>query len=306
MFLKKLYFIALVLVVGASLCMAKEIALTFDDAPMGNSKHFETYARTEELIRKLKILNVPPVIIFANACRREDSALVIAQLKKYRDAGHFIGNHTCSHPRLDDTSFAVYSKDAERGDQLLSPLFSGQKFFRFPFLNEGKDKKLRDQMRDWLKMNHYRNGMVSVDNDDYIFSFKINQAKNLGKKFDYFKVEKLFLAHVVGAVKFYDDLAVKTLGYSPKHVLLLHEMDATVMFLDSLVKELWAQGWKIVSAQEAYHDKLYSYLPKNTYAGNGIIAQLALEKTGMRVGYHQFDQIKDEIDKILGVQKAQK
>lgn len=282
---------------------AKEIALTFDDAPMGSSAHFDTHNRADELIRKLKLLKVPSAMIFANPCKREDSSSVLAQLKKYKDNGHIIGSHTCTHPRLDDVGFKIYSEDAGKADKLLSDLFPQQKFFRYPFLNEGKEGSLRDQMRDWLKQNHYRNGMVSVDNDDYIFSSKINQAKKLGKKVDYAKVKSLFLKHLMGAVEFYDNLAVKTVGYSPKHVILLHEMDATVMFIEDLVSELRKNDWTIISAEEAFKDKLYSENPKNTYANNGIVSQVAFEKTGEKLGYYKFDEIEEELNKILGLDK---
>lgn len=291
----KLIFIILIFSLNA---FSKEIALTFDDAPVSSSKHFESSARTAELIKKLKTLQVPEVMIFANPCKDKNS---ISQLKKYVDAGHLVANHTCSHPRLDDVGFSDYSKDAEKADQLLSPVMSGQKFFRFPFLNEGKDEKLRDEMRNWLKANNYRHGMVSVDNDDYIFSWAINKAKDSGKKIDYKKIEQLFLNHLLGAVEFYDDLAVKNLGYSPKHVILLHEVDATVMFIDSLVIELRKRGWKIISTKEAYQDKLYLEQPKNTYGNNGIVAQVAFEKTNEKIGYNHFDEVKAELIKILGL-----
>ncbi|MCK6597222.1 MAG: polysaccharide deacetylase family protein [Bdellovibrionaceae bacterium] len=280
----------------------KEIALSFDDAPMSTSKHFETLTRTDMLLKALKELQVPPVMIFANPCKRENSSSVISQLKKYKDAGHFIGNHTCSHPRLDDVGYTEYIKDTKKADDLLFPLFVGQKFFRFPFLNEGKEEKTRDQMRTWLKENNYRNGMISIDNDDHIFSFKINQAKERGKKFNYSKVKKLFIEHLISAVNFYDDLALKTLGYSPKHVLLLHEMDATVMFIRPLIKELRKQGWKIISIQEAYKDKIYFEQPKNIYANNGIIDQMAMEKNGYQVDFNHIDTIKSELNKILGLE----
>jgi hypothetical protein len=183
----------------------------------------------------------------------------------------------------------------------MSSLMGAQKFFRYPYLNEGKDEKLRNQMRDWLQANKYRNGYVSIDNDDYIFSFVINQAKEKGKKIDYKKVEDLFLKHITGAAAYYDDLAIKTIGRSPKHVILLHEMDATVMFIKPLVKELRRQGWTIISAEEAYKDKMYLESPKNTYANNGFIAQLANEKTGGNIGYKVFDEIKAELKKITGL-----
>lgn len=280
---------------------SKEIALTFDDAPVATSPHAESLARTRLLIRKLKALNTPPVMVFANPCKGNDSSGTIGQLKEYRSAGHHIANHTCSHPRLDTVGFETFSRDAERGSTLLAPLFSGQKFFRYPYLNEGTEPKLRNQMRQWLAQNGYRNGMVSVDNDDYLFSFKINQAKKLGKKIDDERVKTLFLNHLLGAADFYDALALKTLGRSPKHVMLLHEMDATVLYLDDLVRELRKRGWKIIDPLEAYQDPLYAESPQNTYAGNGIIAQVAYEETGERVGYRQFDALKAELNRILGL-----
>lgn len=284
-----------------SSAQAKEISLTFDDAPMSKSKHFDTFARTDELIKNLKALDIPPVMIFANPCKRADSASVVIQLKKYTDAGHLIANHTCSHPRLDEAGYAEYVKDATKADEILSPLFIGPKFFRYPFLNEGNDEKLRDQVRKWLTENHYRNGMVSIDNDDYIFSSKINEAKAKGKTIDYTKVQKLFIEHIVGAVNFYDALAIKTIGYSPKHVLLLHEMDATVMFIRPLIEELRKHGWKFIGTNEAYKDKIYLEQPKNTYSDNGIVAQLATEKTGERLSYNS-DTLKTELNKILGLE----
>ncbi len=73
------------------------------------------------------------------------------------------------------------------------------------------------------------------------------------------------------------------------------------MFIDSLVKELRNQGWKIISVEEAYKDKMYLEQPKNTYANNGIIAQVGMEKTGEKVGYNHFDELKAELIKILGL-----
>ena len=284
----------------------KEIALTFDDAPKPTTAHFESTARTQELIRKLSELKVTGAMIFANACRPGDASLVIEQLKKYKNAGHVIANHTCTHPRLDDVGYEVFTQDAKKGDQLLKPLFGAQKFFRYPFLNEGKDQILRDQVRDWLAKNNYRHGAVSVDDDDYFFSYKINQAKEQGKKIDHDKVKALFIDHLVGAADFYDDLAVKTIGRSPKHVLLLHEVDATVLYIDSLVHELRNRGWKIISAEEAYSDPIYQEQPKNLYANNGIIAQLAMEKTGERIGYNHYDQLNVQLNQILGLKAETK
>lgn len=278
---------------------AKEIAFSFDDAPLKSSQFFETLHRTETLIEKLKTLNSPAAMIFANPCKKSNQQEVLSQLKKYKDAGHIIANHTCSHLRLDDTSPAEYTNDILKADKILQPLLVGTKFFRFPYLNEGKDIKLRDQIRDWLKKNNFKNGSVSIDTDDYVFSFEMNKAKKNGNKIDFKKVEKLFVDHLLEMVKFYDELAVKNLGYSPKHVILLHEMDVTVMFIDSFTQALRKKGWNIISASEAYTDKLYEELPLNINSGNGIISQINFDKKGLKKGHHFFD-FKRELRKALG------
>ncbi len=173
--------------------IAKEVAFTFDDVPFDSTLHYESNQRTEELIRKLRKLGLPSAVIFANPCKGKDETSTLQQLTKYRDAGHFIGNHTCEHPRFDDIGFEDFSSNIKRADFLLTPLFVGQKFFRFPYLNEGSVVDARNKMREWLKQNGYRNGMVSADNEDQFFSAQVNQAKKLGKKIDYMKVKKLFI-----------------------------------------------------------------------------------------------------------------
>lgn len=277
---------------------AKEIALTFDDAPTQNTSSLKSHERTKLLIKTLKELNIT-VGVFANPCKRSDVKDVIAQLKLYREEGHFVWNHSCSHYDFQKVGYQRFSMDAEKGDLLLYPLLSGQKYFRFPYLHESEDEKTRDQMRSWMLKHEYRNGYVSVDNDDYLFSYVLNEAIRLKKDTKKAKLDGLFVEHLMGAVNFYDDLAIKTLGYSPKHVLLLHEVDMTVMNLGALVKELRKQGWKIISPKEAYEDKLYLNQPKNTFSNNGIVAQVHFEKTGIKIHYQ--NNLKEELNKLIGL-----
>ncbi len=279
----------------------KRIALTFDDAPKESTAHFETAARRDELIRKLRDLEVPAVLVFANSCKTKTAKQALEHLQKYQLAGHKIGNHTCSHPRLDEVGFDTFRHDVEKNDSNLGTLMTKPKFFRFPFLNEGTDEAIRDRMRSWLRKNEYRHAAVSVDTEDFIYSWALNQARMKGRSINYEKVKEHFVSHVVDSVKYYDGLATQTLGYSPKHTLLLHEMDATVLFLDALVIKLRKEGWIIIGAEEAYSDPLYALQPKNTFGGNGIVAQLALEKTGKRLGFDQFDRVKAELRALLGI-----
>ena len=117
--MKQSFFI-LVLVLTCSIAFGKEVALTFDDAPVGDSLHFGSKARTEALVRKLNELQIPPVLVFANPCKVTDTQALLAQLRLYIKRGDFIGNHTCNHPRLDTAGFDAFPTDAEAANKILA------------------------------------------------------------------------------------------------------------------------------------------------------------------------------------------
>ncbi len=277
---------------------AREIALTFDDAPFDDSLHFKSFERTKLLIKELSDLKTGPVMIFAVPCRFSKKKAV-SQLAEWKAAGHHIASHSCTHPDLNKTDVTKYIENLKNADELLKDLFPVTgKFFRYPYLREGTSTEVRDQVREWLKTQNYKNGYVSIDNDEWIFHWKLNQAKKLGKKIDYKKVEQIYLDHILSALEFYDDLSVKLLKRSPKHVLLLHEIDSSVLFMRALVQGLRSKGWKTIDPIEAFKDPIYKEMPKNLYSNNGLIAQLAEEKG---LGHFAFkDSLRENLDTLLG------
>jgi hypothetical protein len=82
---------------------------------------------------------------------------------------------------------------------------------------------------------------------------------------------------ILGAVEFYDSLAVSTLGRSPAHVLLLHENDLAAAFVDDLVIALRVAGWTIVSPDEAYADPIASIVPQTLMTRQGHVGALAVD-----------------------------
>lgn len=277
----------------------KSVALSFDDSPKPSSVYFSSLDRTKKLIEKLRASGVPSVAIFANPCNGKSEAQTYKQLKLYRDNGHFIGNHTCSHPRLDDVGPEEFISNIQKAEDRLGDLLSRPKMFRYPFLNEGTHQTVRDKVRQWLANNKYRNAQITGDNEDPTFSSKIHTAKKLGKKIDYGAVKALFVDHIVSALECNHLLAFDSLNMSPKHVLLLHEADATVMFIDSLIDSLKDKGWKIISPIEAYSDPIYSKVPKNTHSGFGLISQLVYEKTGEKKICYDYKKMVGDLNKIL-------
>jgi hypothetical protein len=72
------------------------------------------------------------------------------------------------------------------------------------------------------------------------------------------------------------------------------------MFLEDLTAEIKKRGWKIIDALEAYQDKMYLEQPRNTFAGYGIVSQLAFEKTGKKTVCYDFKALRAKLDRTLG------
>ena len=85
---------------------------------------------------------------------------------------------------------------------------------------------------------------------------------------------------IPAGANFFDDLARKTFGRSPVHVMLLHETDVTAMFLPRLIAALKADGWTMVPVDEAYADPIAGLQPKVPSA-QGTIVELAAWQRGV-------------------------
>lgn len=252
------------------LSFARQIALTFDDAPRGDGAYFTGVQRTQALISRLSQLGVKEVAFFCNTNR-----IGLSRIEQYAKAGHWIANHTHTHPSLHDVGPEAFTRDMEEAEKKLISNTRFIKWFRFPFLHEGKTVEDRDYVRRYLQARGYRNGYVTVDTYDWYMSRLFEEAIKNKKKVHFDRLKELFARVIVEGVEYYDGIAQATLGRSPKHVLLLHENDLTVVSLDKLVGKLREKGWEIISPVEAYTDPIASEEPETLFLGQGRVAALA-------------------------------
>jgi peptidoglycan/xylan/chitin deacetylase (PgdA/CDA1 family) len=252
---------------------AREIAITFDDAPIPDSPLSTGEARTEKLIAALQAAGIAEVAFFATP--KDFTATDKARLVAYANAGHIIANHSRRHRNLRQMTAADYVADIADADRLLRDLPNFRPWFRFPFLSEGDTVEKRDEVRKSLRSMGYAQGYVTVDNYDWYLNKLANDAKRDSKPVDQSALRDLYVETIVKAVEFYDRIAVNTLGRSPKHVLLLHENDMAAMFIGDLASALRAKGWTIISPEEAYKDPIAAIEPDTLFLGQGRVAALA-------------------------------
>lgn len=255
---------------------AKEIALTYDDCPMADGEYYTGVRRTQVLTRKLKTSKVPSVGFFCTT--RHLDATGRRRLKMYSDAGHIIGNHTALHPDFHKTETADYIASIEAAHAKLKDFATFRKWFRFPYLREGETVEKRDALRAYLKRAGYTSGYVTVDTYDWYMNSLFQKALETGKKVDFTKLEKMYTKVLTEGADFYDAIAQRALGYSPRHVMLLHENDLAALYVDKLVKQLRGNGWKIISIESAYEDPIAKEEPDTLLLGQGRVVALAKAK----------------------------
>lgn len=153
----------------------KEIALTIDDLPFvgTNSATKGNLGRSQD--RFTKILNylvdnhVPATgFVIAGSIAEGQWAL----LEQFQAAGMGLGNHTYSHANLNRMSADQYIAEIERSDKILSPLMTQPKYFRYPYLAEGRGAT-KQAVHDYLQANQYTIAPVTIDSKDYKFNERL-------------------------------------------------------------------------------------------------------------------------------------
>lgn len=258
----------------------KRIALTFDDVPRGTGAFLSSDQRTEALIAALRRAGVRQAAFFVNPGKIEQGDDTGPRhIHAYVAAGHVIANHGYSHLHLNATPTAEYLADIDRAHAWLEGRRGYRNWFRFPFLDEGwRDKPKRDAVRAGLRRRGLRNGYVTVDGSDWNIEALAVAAMKAGKPIDLAALRTLYVETMVEAANFYDRLAVKAIGRSPAHVLLLHETDIAALFVEDLVAALRADGWEIVTADAAYADPIGKLMPDTPVANGTLIEAAAWEK----------------------------
>jgi peptidoglycan/xylan/chitin deacetylase (PgdA/CDA1 family) len=264
------------LCLACSPVLGQEIAITFDDAPTADGPLFTGEERTARIIAGLKDHHVDEAAFFVMTSNINTSTQ--QRLHRYVRAGHLLANHSHSHQWIHQLGTRNYINDLRQADSLLNGYKGYIKWFRYPLLDEGRTAAKRDSIRAALKSLRLSNGYVTVDNYDWYLNHLLRQAMANGKQVNKTRLRDVYVAHIYNSIVFYDDVARKHLGRSPKHVLLLHENDLSALYLGDLISHLKSKGWTIISPRQAYKDPIASAVPDVLFNGQGRVAAIAREK----------------------------
>jgi len=276
--MRQIVLITALLLGSYQLFAQNQMALTFDDLPVGKSGGYtitQMHSITDSILHTLTVDSIP-AIGFVNEERLYKTGEIdsrVAIIQKWLDAGLEIGNHTFSHPSLYNTPLEDFKEDFLRGETVIRKLLSKAgkelRYFRHPFLNTGPTPEVRDAFHEWLAERGYTIAFVTVDNSEWIFNAAYDRAKGLDNKK---KVGEAYVTYMEKQTAFSEYISEKLLGYNVKHTMLLHANRINAHYLNELVAIWKKMGYEFISIDEAQQDKAYEM--EDNYTGRAGVTWL--------------------------------
>ncbi len=239
---------------------ALEVALSFDDAPLGSGPILTGKERANKLTQALKDNNVQEVVFFCSNLKNfsdEDQA----RIRHYAESGHIIANHSTSHLDLQNPTVSAkeFIADIIDADKKLNVFPNYKRWFRYPYLRQSSSIISKDNNRaveEFLEKEKYKHGYITIETYDWYLNKLVKQDIEKGIQPSLDKLRQVYLTMIWDGILFYDNLAKEVLGRSPKHVTLLHENDMSALFIGDLIAHVRNHGGKIIPISEAYTDPI--------------------------------------------------
>lgn len=254
---------------------AAEMAITLNNPNIEKTPLYSPQERHDKILSALeKNKVIATLFVSGKRINYPEGKLLLQQWDK---AGQLLGNHSYSEFNFDKISSKQLENDTLKNDKIIKLYQNYQRVFRFPFLKEGNSTENRDKFRAFLQKNNYANGYVTIDASDEYINDRLEKHLAMNPNAGLAEYKKYYLNHIWERAKYYDSLAIRLLGRSPKHVLVIHHNLLNALFLDDLIKMFQNKGWKIINPTTAYQDPVYQSLPNIVPAGNSLIWALAKE-----------------------------
>lgn len=229
-----------------------EIAITIDDLPFVGSSHYDPVTHDhssnqfDKILQALIQYNVPATgFIIAGSIGKNQWPL----LEAFRDAGFALGNHTYSHQSLGLTRTEKYLADLEKAEKILAPIMSSPKYFRYPYLSEGKGQK-RKEIYKYLADHEYTIARVTIDSKDFRFNKQIYSTSYRLREQKLEQIKKKYLAFIWKETLKAQAEARRN-NAPDRQILLLHANLLNSYFLGDVLELFRSNGYRMISLEEA-------------------------------------------------------
>jgi peptidoglycan-N-acetylglucosamine deacetylase len=251
--------LALLTVTGVAVAEGRQVAITIDDLPRGgDGGPYDLQglrAMTEKLLRPYREQKIP-VIGLVNAGRSEiDADGMRSILDLWLDAGADLGNHSYSHPDINNVPLDVYTADIVRGEVAIRAALAARgkklEFYRHPYLHTGPTPEIKKRLQLFLDQRGYRVAPVTLDNADYAFAAAYMQPKLRER------VRREYVPYMESVIAFFEQRLVEVVGREIPQTLLIHANQLNADLMPELLEMLRRRGYEFVTLTRALEDPGY-------------------------------------------------
>jgi peptidoglycan-N-acetylglucosamine deacetylase len=278
------------------------ISFTMDDGVTQDMPGYAFKTWNEMILSHLDKAGIKIIFFVTGSNKTDEKGKYL--LASWNDRGHFIANHTYSHPNYNNPniSFDRFKQELLRTDSIIRGYSNFLPLFRFPYLKEGETKEKIESFRTFLQQKGYRNGHVTIDASDWYIDGRLRTKLRENPQTDISKFEKYYLDHLFERAVYYEQLMYKLTGRHIRHTLLIHHNLTSALFLGKAIQMFRDKGWIIENANEAFRDEVFTKQPKNVPAGESLTWALAKEsgkfEDVIRYPAEDGSYEKEEMDKL--------
>jgi peptidoglycan/xylan/chitin deacetylase (PgdA/CDA1 family) len=241
-----------------------DIALTFDDLPaltVLNSQAYVDYANVM-IIRGLKHHHFPAIgFVNEGKFNELERDRQIANVRRWRDGGFDLGNHTFSHESPNDRTAAAYIADIERGEPVTRELLAqkGRKmhWFRHPYLETGFPAAEKAKINAWLAEHGYKIAPVTMENSDWLFAEPYDDAIARHDAARIARIKAAYLEYTERMIVWYQEASQALEGRQIAFVMLLHVTRLNADAFEDLAALLKKHQLHPVTLEKAMADPAY-------------------------------------------------
>jgi peptidoglycan/xylan/chitin deacetylase (PgdA/CDA1 family) len=182
-------------------------------------------------------------------------------LREWIRQGFALGNHSWSHPDINELSIEQIEDEIVRGESTSGALMrqAGKTltFFRFPMNHTGDTKAKHDALAAFLTQRGYRLATCTIDSSDYLFNNAYLRMLAAGDEVSARKLRLEYVAYTSTEIDYYAALNKQVFGYEPPEVMLLHDNRLNAEVIDQLLELFEAKQYRFVSLDMAQADAAY-------------------------------------------------
>jgi peptidoglycan/xylan/chitin deacetylase (PgdA/CDA1 family) len=253
----------------ASSAQQRQVAITIDDLPRGGDGGPYDAATLQAMTRKLLAPfreQQIPVIGFVNAGRNsDDPGALRAILDLWLDAGADLGNHSATHPDINNVPLEKYTADVIAGESALRAALEprGRKltFYRHPYLHMGATPENKQGLQEFLDARGYRVAPVTLDNADYLYAALYQRPQHRER------VRAEYVGYMESVVAFFEQRSKEVVGHEVAQTLLIHANQLNADLMPELLAMFRRRGYRFVTLDEALRDPAYQ--SQEAYVGRG-------------------------------------